>query len=85
SRSCEIDHTTPFHQNRYDPHGTLLPKGETSTENLRPRSKYCHRLKDDPSTGWTIEPHSTGITKTTTPTGREYLHTQNEEDLPAPF
>ncbi|POH58491.1 HNH endonuclease signature motif containing protein, partial [Arthrobacter glacialis] len=85
ARSCEIDHTIPFHQNRYGPDGTLLPQGETSIENLRPRSKYCHRLKDDPTTGWTVEPDGLGITKTTTPTGRIYLHTQNEENQPAPF
>ncbi|WP_211320783.1 DUF222 domain-containing protein [Arthrobacter livingstonensis] len=79
---CQLDHTIPFHQNRYTPDGTLLPHGETSTENLRPRSLYCHRLKDDPTTGWTVEPQHPGTTKTTTPTGRTYLDTQDE---PAPF
>ncbi|MDQ0278091.1 hypothetical protein QO003_002394 [Arthrobacter silviterrae] len=52
-------------------------------ENLRPRSKYCHMLKDNPNTGWTVEPAGPGTTKTTTPTGRIYLTTQN--DAPPPF
>ncbi|ALE06049.1 hypothetical protein AL755_12165 [Arthrobacter sp. ERGS1:01] len=84
ARSCDIDHTIPFHQDRYGPDGTLLPKGETSVENLRPRSRYCHRLKDDPITGWTVEPAGPGITRTITPTGREYLHSQNDGDGPEP-
>ncbi|WP_104092476.1 DUF222 domain-containing protein [Arthrobacter sp. GMC3] len=85
SRTCQIDHTIPFYQPRYTPEGTALPRGETSVENLRPRSTYCHRLKDHPTTGWTVEPTTNGTTKTTTPTGREYHHTHNENDLPAPF
>ncbi|WP_181034290.1 DUF222 domain-containing protein [Arthrobacter sp. GMC3] len=85
SRTCQIDHTIPFYQPRYTPDGTALPRGETSVENLRPRSTYCHRLKDHPTTGWTVEPTTNGTTKTTTPTGREYHHTHNENDLPAPF
>gem|GEM_PF-6798987 len=81
--SCELDHTIPFHMNRYGPDGTPLPKGTTSVENLRPRSKYCHMLKDNPNTGWTVEPAGPGTTKTTTPTGRIYLTTQNDD--PPPF
>jgi len=84
ARSCDIDHTVPFQQDRYGPDGALLPKGETSVENLRPRSRYCHRLKDDPATGWTVDPAGPGITKTTTPTGREYFHSQNDGDGPEP-
>ncbi|MGO4384396.1 hypothetical protein AB4Y80_09245, partial [Specibacter sp. RAF43] len=79
--SCELDHTTPFYMNRYRPDGTLEPKGQTSLENLRPRDRYCHQLKDNPHTGWTITPDGPGRTKTTTPTGRTYLHL----DDPAPF
>jgi len=85
ARNCQIDHTIPFHQNRYTPNGTPLPKGETSTENLRPRSTYCHRLKDEPTTGWNVEPTSPDTTTTTTPTGRTYLHTHNKTEPPAPF
>lgn len=80
--SCELDHTVPFHMNRYGPDGTLLPKGETSVENLRPRDAYCHALKDRPGTGWTVEPDGSGRSKTTTPTGRTYLRLQDD---PAPF
>ncbi|MDQ0278402.1 hypothetical protein QO003_002705 [Arthrobacter silviterrae] len=69
--------------NRYGPDGTPLPHGETSIDNLRPRDSYCHHLKDNPATGWTIEPHTPGQTKTTTPTGRTYIHTQNTD--PCPF
>ena len=82
--SCELDHTIPFHQNRYTPHGTPLPQGETSITNLLPRSKYCHRLKDNPTTGWTVEPLNETTTQTTTPTGRIYLHTHNTNDT-CPF
>jgi hypothetical protein len=81
--SCELDHTIPYWMNRHHPDGTLLPKGETSVENLRPRDTYCHQLKDTPDTGWTVEPHGPQQTKTTTPTGRTYLHTQTDE--PCPF
>jgi len=82
AKDCELDHTIPFHQNRYSPDGTLLPKGDTSVENLLPRSKYCHLLKDTPTTGWTVEPDGPGKTKTTTPTGRTYY---NHQEDPAPF
>lgn len=81
--TCELDHTVPFWMNRYGPGGTLLPKGETSVENLRPRDVFCHQLKDVPDTGWTVEPHGPGQTKTTTPTGRIYIQAQTEE--PCPF
>jgi hypothetical protein len=80
---CELDHTVPFYMNRYGPGGKLLPKGETSVANLMPRSLYCHLLKDDPTTGWSVEPDGPGVTKTTTPTGRVYRHIQDDD--PAPF
>lgn len=82
ANSCELDHTIPFYQDQYRPDGTLLPKGETSTENLRPRSRYCHQLKDNPHTGWTVEPAGPGITKTTTPTNRTYYTTTNDTTPP---
>ncbi|MCU6482647.1 hypothetical protein LPN03_20160, partial [Arthrobacter sp. A2-55] len=65
--TCELDHTIPYWMNRYRPDGTPLPHGETSIDNLRPRDSCCHHLKDNPDTGWTIEPHTPGQTKTTTP------------------
>ncbi|MGA7206103.1 MAG: DUF222 domain-containing protein [Specibacter sp.] len=80
---CELDHTIPFYMNKYGPDGALLPKGETSVANLMPRSQYCHLLKDDPTTGWSVEPDGPGVTKTTTPTGRVYRHIQDDD--PAPF
>ncbi|ALE92186.1 hypothetical protein AOC05_07275 [Arthrobacter alpinus] len=85
ARNCQIDHTIPFHQTRYTLNGTALPKGHTSTENLCPRSIYCHRLKDEPTTGWNVEPAENGATKTTTPTGREYLHNHPDNEQNAPF
>lgn len=83
ARSCELDHTTPFNRYSYSSAGTLLPLGETSLENLRPRCSYCHHVKDDPHTGWTVENISPGLTRTITPTGRVYLQTQG--DVEAPF
>nr|WP_281375450.1 DUF222 domain-containing protein [Arthrobacter wenxiniae] len=81
--SCDLDHTIPFWRTTHAPDGTPLPPGETSVENLRPRDPYCHHLKDNPDTGWTIEPHGPRQTKTTTPTGRTYITTQTDE--PCPF
>ncbi|MHA7269577.1 HNH endonuclease signature motif containing protein [Arthrobacter sp. HLT1-20] len=81
--SCELDHTRPFGRYSYSADGTLLPLGETSLENLRPRCPYCHHAKDDPHTGWTVENVGPGVTRTTTPTGRVYLQTQG--DIEAPF
>ncbi|NVM95002.1 DUF222 domain-containing protein [Arthrobacter sp. AETb3-4] len=81
--SCDLDHTIPFRMTTHGPDGTPLPKGDTSVENLRPRDPYCHQLKDNPDTGWTVQPLGPGQTITTTPTGRIYIHTQTEE--PCPF
>ncbi len=81
--TCELDHTVPFRRERHGPGGILLAKGDTSVENLRPRDLYCHRLKDVPDTNWSVEPDGPGRTRTTTPTGRIYIHTQNED--PCPF
>ncbi|AIY03290.1 hypothetical protein ART_3691 [Arthrobacter sp. PAMC 25486] len=83
ARSCELDHTTPFTRLARASDGTLLPPGETSIDNLRPRCPYCHHVKDDPHTGWTVENVSPGVTRTTTPTGRVYLQTQG--DIAPPF
>ena len=80
---CELDHTVPFHLTRYSPDGRPLPKGETSVANFLPRSLFCHLLKDDPSTGWSVEPEGPGVTRATTPTGRIYRHVRDDD--PAPF
>ncbi|MET4004678.1 hypothetical protein ABIB48_003422 [Arthrobacter sp. UYCu511] len=82
ARSCELDHTNPFNRITYSSDGSELPPGETSIENLRPRCPYCHHLKDDPHTGWTVEHVSPGVTKTTTPTGRVYIQTQAGVEAP---
>lgn len=83
ARSCELDHTRPYNRNSYAADGALLPRGETSIDNLRPRCAYCHHVKDDLNTGWTVQAVSPGVTRTTSPTGRVYLQTQG--DIPAPF
>ena len=83
ARSCELDHTRPYHKFTYTDDGVILPLGETSIENLRPRCPYCHHVKDDPHTGWTVESVSPGVTRTVTPTGRVYLQTQG--DMVPPF
>ncbi|MHA7176240.1 HNH endonuclease signature motif containing protein [Arthrobacter sp. Sr24] len=83
ARSCELDHTTPYNRFTYTDDGVILPLGETSIENLRPRCPYCHHLKDDPHTGWTVENVSPGVTRTVTPTGRVYIQTQG--DVAPPF
>ena len=72
ARSCEIDHTRPFHRQTYNPDGTPLPPGETSHDNLGALSTYWHHLKDDPDTGWTLTQPSPGTFKYTSPTGRIY-------------
>ncbi len=81
--SCELDHTTPYNRFSYSADGVLLPLGETSVENLRPRCPYCHHAKDDSNTGWTVENVAPGVIRTITPTGRVYLQTQG--DIAAPF
>ncbi|ALE05858.1 hypothetical protein AL755_10880 [Arthrobacter sp. ERGS1:01] len=79
---CELDHIVPFHLTSYSPDGWPLPRGETSVANLLPRSLYCHQLKDDPSTGWRVEPEGPGVTRTTTPTGRVYRHVRDDDAAP---
>ena len=82
ARSCELEHTTPFTRLARGSDGTLLPPGQTSLENLRPRCPCCHHVKDDPNTRWTVENVSPGVTRTTTPTGRVYLQAQGDVDPP---
>ena len=81
--SCDLDHTTPYNRFTYTADGAIMPLGETSIENLRPRCPYCHHVKDDPHTGWTVENVSPGVTRTVTPTGRVYIQTQG--DIAPPF
>nr|WP_306300006.1 HNH endonuclease signature motif containing protein [Arthrobacter sp. BF1] len=83
ARSCELDHTAPYSRFVYSSDGVVRPLGETSLENLRPRCPYCHHVKDDPHTGWTVENVGPGVTRTVTPTGRVYLQTQGH--MAAPF
>jgi hypothetical protein len=58
--SCEIDHTVP--------HGR---GGWTEKENLGPKCKHHHRLKDE--TNWHVDQVSPGVFLWTAPTGRTYL------------
>ncbi|MDQ6753234.1 MAG: hypothetical protein M3017_07480, partial [Actinomycetota bacterium] len=70
-----------FHRRRHTSDGTPLPPGETSHDNLGALCQYCHHLKDDPDTGWTITQPSPGTFLATTPTGRTY----RRDPEPPPF
>ncbi|WP_434613670.1 DUF222 domain-containing protein [Arthrobacter sp. A5] len=82
ARSCEIDHTIPYHRQTYAPDGTPLPLGETSDTNLGAFCAFDHHLKDDPGTGWTVSQPTPGVFIHTSPTGRVY---PNNPELPPPF
>jgi hypothetical protein len=62
SQYSDIDHTRDFAQG-----------GQTAEENLGPRCRRHHRLKDEP--GWTYATASGGQGTITTPTGRMYATT----------
>jgi hypothetical protein len=62
SQYSDIDHTHDFAQG-----------GQTAAENLGPRCRRHHRLKDEP--GWTYTTASGGDGTITTPTGRMYATT----------
>jgi hypothetical protein len=73
SQYSDIDHTRDFAQG-----------GETAEENLGPRCRRHHRLKDEP--GWSVTTAPGGEGTITTPTGRVYvtapppLHESRVED-----
>jgi hypothetical protein len=67
SRLCDDEHTEPW------------PSGPTSKENLAPRSRWCHRLKQS---GWTPTPLPDGSTLWRSPSGREYLSPPQHEPPP---
>ncbi|MCU6480375.1 hypothetical protein [Arthrobacter sp. A2-55] len=66
----------PGHLEGYGP----IPPAQA--RELAAGSRWWERLLTDPATGWTIGPYTPGQTKTTTPTGRTYIHTQNTEPYP---
>ncbi|WP_267544541.1 DUF222 domain-containing protein [Arthrobacter sp. H14-L1] len=81
ARTCDIDHTVPYHRQTYTPDGTPLPLGKTADTNLGARCDYDHHLKDNPGTGWTVTQPTPGTFTHTSPTGRTY--TKNPQ--PPPF
>lgn len=71
SRACDDEHDRPWHRG-----------GQTSTSNLSPRSRWCHRTKQR---GWTAAPLPDGSTLWTSPSGRQYqAHRQHEPPPPPP-
>ena len=67
SRQCDDEHTRAH------------PRGPTSQDNLAPRSRWCHQLKQD---GWTPTPLPDGGTVWRSPSGREYLSPPQWEPPP---
>ena len=70
SRSCDDEHTRPH------------PDGETSADNLRPRSRWCHRAKQR---GWTPLPRPDGTTLWKSPSGRQYAAPAQHRPPPVPL
>lgn len=81
ARFCDLDHTTPYHRITHAADGTVLPLGGTDHANLGAFSTYCHHLKDDPDTGWSVSQPSPGTFVHTSPTGRTY----RRDPEPPPF
>ena len=67
ARHCDDEHTDPW------------PRGETSARNLAPRSRWCHRLKQN---GWTPRPLPDGTTLWLSPSGRQYAAPPQHEPPP---
>ena len=67
SRQCDDEHTRAH------------PQGPTSKDNLAPRSRWCHQLKQN---GWTPTPLPDGGTLWRSPSGREYLSRPQWEPPP---
>lgn len=68
SRHCDDEHTVPY------------PRGTTHKDNLAPRSRWCHRLKQQ---GWKPSPLPDGSTLWTSPAGRQYV-SPPQHDPPPP-
>ncbi|MBW4094248.1 MAG: DUF222 domain-containing protein [Acidobacteria bacterium] len=80
ARSCEIDHTVPFHRKTYEANGTARPPGDTHAHNLGSLCHGCHHIKDDLNSGWTTTQPSPGLFVHTSPHGRQYT---KHRDVPA--
>jgi hypothetical protein len=69
SRSCDDEHDRPWQRG-----------GQTSADNLRPRSRWCHRAKQR---GWTAAPLADGSTLWISPSGRQYPAPRQHEPPPS--